>query len=27
ATDRKSQVVTSEMLQADHMRQAEIAAL
>ncbi|GKF59185.1 hypothetical protein Tco_0175971, partial [Tanacetum coccineum] len=27
AADRRSQVVTSEMLQADHRRQAEIAAL
>ncbi|GKE04426.1 hypothetical protein Tco_1396444 [Tanacetum coccineum] len=27
AADRRSQTVTSEMLQADHMRQAEIAAL
>ncbi|GJS72378.1 hypothetical protein Tco_0705219 [Tanacetum coccineum] len=27
AADRKSQTVTSEMLQADHMKQAEIAAL
>ncbi|GKB26623.1 hypothetical protein Tco_0866024 [Tanacetum coccineum] len=27
AADRRSQAVTSEMLQADHMRQAEIAAL
>ncbi|GJW60600.1 hypothetical protein Tco_0109935 [Tanacetum coccineum] len=27
AADRRSQVVTSEMLQADHKRQAEIAAL
>ncbi|GKB40492.1 hypothetical protein Tco_0885434 [Tanacetum coccineum] len=27
AANRRSQVVTSEMLQADHMRQAEIAAL
>ncbi|GKB39138.1 hypothetical protein Tco_0884080 [Tanacetum coccineum] len=27
AADRRSQIVTSEMLQADHMRQAEIAAL
>ncbi|GJU18175.1 hypothetical protein Tco_1146141 [Tanacetum coccineum] len=27
AADHRSQIVTSEMLQADHMRQAEIAAL
>ncbi|GKD95738.1 hypothetical protein Tco_1379635 [Tanacetum coccineum] len=27
AVDRRSQTVTSEMLQVDHMRQAEIAAL
>ncbi|GKG24905.1 hypothetical protein Tco_0395533 [Tanacetum coccineum] len=27
AADRRTQTMTSEMLQADHMRQAEIAAL